>query len=116
MQFSTTLRRIRNCQRFERQFGVRANQFVYQGYLTGRVLREALLAVNGVIEETSWFLEALRGVHFVGLTGNFRFHSESQGAVITVFIRRVEQLRSRELGNIVLDQIPDIDDLSHSYS
>ncbi len=100
---------VRRCRE---RYGVVANQFVYQGYLTGRVIAEALVAVDGAIEETARFLEALRAVRFVGPTGLFRFHPESQGAVITVFVRRVERLASGELGNVVLDRIPDVDDVS----
>ncbi|MDW8059516.1 MAG: ABC transporter substrate-binding protein [Thermomicrobium sp.] len=100
---------IRRCRE---RYGVVANQFVYQGYLTGRVVAEALAAVGGEIERTDRFLEALRAVRFTGPTGEFRFHPESQGAVITVFIRRVERLASGEFGNVVLDAIPGVDDLS----
>ncbi len=99
-------------QRCRERYGVTANQFVYQGYLTGRVLAEALRAIDGAVEETTRFLEALRAVRFGGPTGLFRFHPESQGAIITVFIRRVERMESGELGNVVLDRIPDVDDLS----
>lgn len=98
--------------RTRERYGVVANQFVYQGYLTGRVIVEALAAVDGAIEDTARFLDALRAVRFRGPTGEFRFHPESQGAIITVFIRRVERLPSGELGNVVLDVIPDVDDVS----
>ncbi|MCX2727217.1 ABC transporter substrate-binding protein [Thermomicrobium sp. 4228-Ro] len=98
--------------RTRERYGVVANQFVYQGYVTGRVLVEALAAVEGAIEDTARFLEALRAVRFRGPTGEFRFHPESQGAIITVFIRRVERLPSGELGNVVLDVIPEVDDVS----
>ncbi len=98
--------------RTRERYGVVANQFVYQGYVTGRVIVEALAAVDGAIEDTARFLEALRAVRFRGPTGEFRFHPESQGAIITVFIRRVERLPSGELGNVVLDVIPDVDDVS----
>ncbi|GBD18331.1 Leu/Ile/Val-binding protein [bacterium HR27] len=98
--------------RTRERYGVVANQFVYQGYLTGRAIVEALAAVDGAIEDTARFLEALRAVRFRGPTGEFRFHPESQGAIITVFIRRVERLPSGELGNVVLDVIPDVDDVS----
>ena len=100
---------VRRCRE---RFDTQANQFVYQGYLTGRVIGEALRATNGAIEDTAAFLEALRAVRFTGPTGEFRFHPESQGAVITVFIRRVERLPSGEFGNVVLDLIRDIDDVS----
>jgi branched-chain amino acid transport system substrate-binding protein len=47
-----------------------------------------------------------------GPTGEFRFHAASQGAVITVFIRRVERVPGGGLGNVVLDVIPEVDDVS----
>jgi branched-chain amino acid transport system substrate-binding protein len=99
-------------QRCRERFGAVANQFVYQGYLTGRVITEALAAVEGVVEDTARFLDALRAVRFRGPTGEFRFHAASQGAVITVFIRRVERVPGGGLGNVVLDVIPEVDDVS----
>ena len=98
-------------QRCHERFGVGANQFVYQGYLTGRVITEALRAVDGAAEDRARFLAALRAVEFTGPTGRFRFHPESQGAVITVFVRRVERLPNGELGNVVLDRVRDVDDV-----
>ncbi|MCS7051461.1 MAG: ABC transporter substrate-binding protein, partial [Thermomicrobium sp.] len=89
---------VRRCRE---RFGTTANQFVYQGYLTGRVIAEALGATGGAVESVPVFLEALRSVRFTGPTGEFRFHPESQGAVITVFVRRVERLPSGDYGNVV---------------
>lgn len=97
---------------FESTYDAQANQFAYQGYLAARVIAEALTATDGNAEDTQAFLEALKGVSFTGPTGEFRFHPESQGAVITVLVRRVEQLPDGSYGNVVIDAIGNVDDLS----
>jgi branched-chain amino acid transport system substrate-binding protein len=51
-------------------------------------------------------------VQFTGPTGQFRFHPETQNVVFTVFFRRVERLADGSLGNVVLDKVEGIDDLS----
>ncbi|MBX5443792.1 MAG: ABC transporter substrate-binding protein [Sphaerobacter sp.] len=104
-------------QKFVEEFNARYNaptgQFSYQGYLNGRVIVEALNATDGNVEDTESFLQALREVQFVGPAGEFRFHPESQGPVIPVFVRRVEELPDGTLGNVVIDELGAVDDLSY---
>lgn len=98
---------------FRSKYNAQANQFAYQGYLAARVIAEALSATDGDVEDKEAFLEALRAVHFIGPTGEFRFHPESQGPIITVLVRRVEQLPDGSYGNVVIDTIGNVDDLSY---
>ncbi len=98
---------------FRNKYNAQANQFAYQGYLAARVIAEALNATDGDVENKEGFLEALRAVHFIGPTGEFRFHPESQGPIITVLVRRVEQLPDGSYGNVVIDTIGNVDDLSY---
>ncbi|MCM8747830.1 ABC transporter substrate-binding protein [Thermomicrobiaceae bacterium CFH 74404] len=99
-------------QAFRGKHGQVPNQFAYQGYLCARVIAEALDAVEGQVEEREAFLSALKQVQFTGPTGQFRFHPETQNVVFTVFFRRVERLDDGSLGNVVLDKVEGIDDLS----
>ncbi len=99
-------------QAFRAKYNAPANQFAYQGYLAARVIAEALKATSGAVEDTQGFLAALKQVHFVGPTGEFRFHPESQGPVITVLVRKVQKLPDGSLGNVVIDKIGNVDDLS----
>nr|PZN63955.1 MAG: ABC transporter substrate-binding protein [Sphaerobacter thermophilus] len=84
----------------------------YAGYIGGRVIAEALTAIDGEVENKEALLEALKAVEFTGPAGNFRFHPESQGPVTTILLCRVEQLDDGTYANIVVDRIPDFDDLS----
>lgn len=99
-------------QRFREKHGQVPNQFAYQGYLCARVIAEALNAVEGQVEDREAFLSALKQVQFTGPTGQFRFHPETQNVVLTVFFRKVERLADGSLGNVVLDKVEGIDDLS----
>jgi len=97
---------------FRAKYNAQANQFAYQGYLAARVIVEALNATGGKVEDKQAFLQALRQVHFTGPTGEFRFNPESQGPIITVLIRKVQKLPDGSYGNVVIDTIGNVDDLS----
>lgn len=99
-------------QQFRETYGVLPNQFAYQGYLCARVIAAALDAAQGQVEDRAAFVEQLKGVEFLGPTGQFRFHPETQNVILTVFFRRVETLADGTLGNVVIDKVENIDDLS----
>uniref|UniRef100_A0A831T8E5 ABC transporter substrate-binding protein n=2 Tax=Thermorudis TaxID=1649508 RepID=A0A831T8E5_9BACT len=84
----------------------------YSGYLGGLVILEALESIDGQVEDKQGLLQALKQVQITGPAGEFRFHPESQGAVVTIFICRVEQVEGGQLGNVVVEQVPNVDDLS----
>ena len=97
---------------YQQKYGKIPNQFAYQGYLTGRVIVEAVKAAGGV-QNTEAFLQALKNVQFTGPAGPFRFHPQTQNVVLTVFIRKVDHVPSGGLGNVVLYKYDNIDDLSY---
>lgn len=84
----------------------------YCGYLGGLVILQALESIDGQAEDKQALLQALRQVQITGPAGEFRFHPESQGPVATVLICRVERLADERLANVVIDRIPNFDDLS----
>ncbi|MBX6342486.1 MAG: ABC transporter substrate-binding protein, partial [Thermomicrobiaceae bacterium] len=98
---------------YRKKFNAPTNQFAYEGYLNARVIGEAMNATRGEVADKQAFLQALRQVQFVGPAGQFRFHPESQGPVIAVFIRRVDKLPDGTLGNVVIEALGNVDDLSY---
>ena len=100
-------------EQFRERYGHLPGQLEYQGYLAIRVIAEALDATGGAIEDKPAFLEALRNVQFTGPMGEFRFHPETQHVIMKVVIRRVERLEDGSLGNVVIGEVPDVDDLSY---
>lgn len=88
--------------RFRQRYGLQANQFAMQGYISARVIADALNAVGGRVEDTDAFLRALRSVQFTGPSGPFRFHPVSQNVIFNVYIRRVDRLPDGSLGNVVV--------------
>ena len=97
-------------QAFRSRYGRIPNQFAYQGYITARVIAEAIAAIGGDVENTERLVQALRGVRFVGPAGPFRFDPETQNVVFTVYVRRVERLADGSLGNVVIASYPDVSD------
>ncbi|MBO9308000.1 MAG: ABC transporter substrate-binding protein, partial [Thermomicrobium sp.] len=84
----------------------------YWGYITVMILAHALETVKGDTSDKDAFLQAIRNVRFQGPMNEVRFHPEAQGVITTVLVRRVEKLPDGTLGNVVLDEYPNIDDLS----
>lgn len=76
------------------------------------ILAHALKAVNGDTSNQDAFLKAILNVRFPGPMNEVRFHPEAKGVITTVLIRRVGKLPDGTLGNVVLDEYPNIDDLS----
>lgn len=76
------------------------------------ILAHALEAVNGDTSNKEAFVQAIKNVRFQGPMNEVHFHPEAQGVITTVLVRRVEKLPDGTLGNVVLDEYPNIDDLS----
>jgi len=85
------------------------SQDSYHGYVTGRVIYEALEAIEGAVEEKDRFLEALRAVNFIGPTGAVRFHPETQNVIVNCFILQAVPSNGEYI-NQILDYIPDVPD------
>jgi branched-chain amino acid transport system substrate-binding protein len=77
------------------------------GYLEGRLIGEALKAVNGNTEDKDKFAEALGKVQFESPRGPFRLDEKHQ-AIVTVYIRKVDKVGDQLL-NVVTDQVPNVD-------
>ncbi len=92
---------------FQAKYQKEPGQHHLFGYMEGRVMGEALKAVGGNADDKDKVADAMRKVTFESPKGPFKF-DEKQQAVITVFIRKVEN-QAGTLRNVVLDQIPDVD-------
>ncbi|MCX7622404.1 MAG: ABC transporter substrate-binding protein [Thermomicrobium sp.] len=80
----------------------------YNGYIFARVLEEALSRLDGDYSRDA-FLRALGSLDFQGPTGRYRMDPETQGPILTVFIRRVQRVQ-QEYGNVVVASFPDVPD------
>lgn len=99
-------------QKFRQKFNRLPGHLEYWGYITIMILAQALEAVKGDTSNKEAFVQAIKNVRFQGPMNEVRFHPEAQGVITTVLIRRVEKLPDGTLGNVVLDEYPNIDDLS----
>ncbi|GBD21016.1 Leu/Ile/Val-binding protein [bacterium HR28] len=99
-------------QKFQQKFNRLPGHLEYWGYITIMILAHALEAVKGDTSNKEAFVQAIKNVRFQGPMNEVRFHPEAQGVITTVLIRRVEKLPDGTLGNVVLDEYPNIDDLS----
>jgi len=98
--------------KFQQKFNRLPGHLEYWGYITVMILAHALETVKGDTSDKDAFLQAIRNVRFQGPMNEVRFHPEAQGVITTVLVRRVEKLPDGTLGNVVLDEYPNIDDLS----
>jgi len=99
-------------QKFQQKFNRLPGHLEYWGYITIMILAHALEAVNGDTSNKEAFVQAIKNVRFQGPMNEVHFHPEAQGVITTVLVRRVEKLPDGTLGNVVLDEYPNIDDLS----
>ena len=90
----------------KKQYNREPTNYHATGYLTGKVVTEALRKVNGNIEEMPRFLAALRTVEVDSPQGIFRF-DEKQNAIIDLHIRRVEKVGGK-LVNVFVEKIPGV--------
>ncbi len=68
------------------------------------------MSVQGDVEKTDRFLEALKGIEFDGPTGRFRF-DEKQNVILTVYIQKVVKEGGR-LTNALIETIPNVKQIS----
>jgi len=99
-------------QKFQQKFNALPGHLEYWGYITVMILAHALEAVKGDTSDKQAFLKAIKEVSFEGPMNRVRFHPETQGLITTVIVRRVDRLPDGTLGNVVIDEYPDIHDLS----
>jgi branched-chain amino acid transport system substrate-binding protein len=90
-----------------KEYGYRPSIFGEAGYVAARVIVEAIKAVEGDLSDTSRFLEALRSVQFDAPRGPFKFDKD-QNNVRPIYIGKVVKVDG-ELGKVITDVIPDVD-------
>lgn len=97
---------------FRQKYNRVPGQVDYIGYLGGLVARQAIEAVKGNVENKQDLLQAIKAAQVKGPAGTFRFHPESQGPVVNVYICRVAKRSDGTYYNEILKTIQNVDDLS----
>lgn len=86
-----------------------ANVFAMQGYDTGRVIVEALKALQGDTSNTDKVIEALAAVKFKSPRGEFKFDPETHNVINPIYARRVQEVEGA-LHNVVLENLGEFPD------
>lgn len=86
-----------------------ANVFAMQGYDTGRVIVEALNALQGDTSNTDKFIEALAAVKFKSPRGEFKFDPETHNVINPIYARQVQEVEGA-LHNVVLENLGEFPD------
>ncbi len=72
---------------YKKAYNKTADVFAVQGYDTGRVIVDALNAVKGKTDDKAAFMKAIAGVTFKSPRGDFRFDSNSNNPINTIYVR-----------------------------
>lgn len=94
--------------RYKAKFGEGPNQFAEQGYLTAKVIGEALKVTSGDTSDKQKLLAAIQAVQFEGPAGPFKF-SQYRNIIFNTYVRKVEKING-ELQNTVIDTFPNTAD------
>ncbi len=94
---------------YKERTGKDANVFAMQGYDTGRVIVEAVNAVQGDTSNTDKFIEALEGVQFKSPRGEFKFDPETHNVINHIYVRQVKEVDG-VLHNVVLEDLGEFPD------
>lgn len=94
---------------YESKYGKEPNMFAEQGYVTARVVVDALKAVRGSTSDTEKLLEAIRKVQFTAPRGPFKFDERTQNVIFNTYIRKVEKIEGK-LVNTVIETFPETAD------
>lgn len=86
------------------------NMFAEQGYVTARLIIEALNQTKGDTTDQEKFLAAIRTAKFEAPRGPFRFDPVTQNVIFNTYIRRTEMGREGKMVNTVIHTIPDVAD------
>jgi branched-chain amino acid transport system substrate-binding protein len=84
-----------------------ATNYHAMGYVTAKVVTEAIRRINGRVEDTSALLTELRKTRLEAPQGLFRF-DDKQNVIFDLHIRRVEK-QDGKLVNVLVDRIPSVD-------
>lgn len=91
---------------YRQKFGEEVIEWAVMGFTAGKVIVEAAKAIEGRVEETSRFLEALRKVNFDDPRGPFKFDTD-QNPIQNVYILKTIK-KDGKVVNDVIDTIPDV--------
>ena len=94
-------------QEYTRKYGEGPAVYSDGGYSAARAIREALVAVNGEVENQEKFLTALRKVRWQDPRGPLRFDPYQQ-SIINVYILRVQKVGDH-LGNVPIETLKDVE-------
>ena len=89
---------------YKNRTGKDANVFAVQGYDTGRVIAELLIAVQGDTSDVSRMIEYLAGISFDSPRGPFNLDSQSQNPSQHIYVRRVDEVDGA-LHNVVIEDL-----------
>jgi len=78
----------------------------YAGYISAQVITKVLEKIQGDVENTDRFLEALKKIDFEGPTGRFLF-DEKQNVILTVYIQKVVKQEGK-LTNAIIETIHNV--------
>lgn len=90
--------------KYKERTGKDANVFAVQGYDTGRVIVDAINAVEGDTTDKDKLVEAIAGVTFQGPRGAFKFDQATHNIVQHVYIRDVQEVDGA-MHNVVLEDM-----------
>jgi branched-chain amino acid transport system substrate-binding protein len=94
-------------QSYRQKYGEDPTQFSNGGYTAALVIRESARAVNGEVEDTSRFLEAMRRFRMDTPRGPMRF-DPYQNPIENVYIRKVDRVGGK-ITNVVVDTLRDVE-------
>jgi branched-chain amino acid transport system substrate-binding protein len=89
--------------------GKDANVFAMQGYDTGRVIVEALNALQGDTSNTDKVIEALAAVKFKSPRGEFKFDPNTHNVINPIYVRQVQEVDGA-LHDVVLENLGEFPD------
>ena len=89
---------------YKNRTGKDANVFAVQGYDTGRVIAELLIAVQGDTSDVNRMIDYLAGISFDSPRGPFNLDSQSQNPSQHIYVRRVDEVDGA-LHNVVIEDL-----------
>ncbi len=89
---------------YKEQTGKDANVFAVQGYDTGRVIAELLVAVQGDTDDVNRMVDSLPGISFDSPRGPFQLDIKSQNPTQHIYVREVQEVDGA-LHNVVIEDL-----------
>lgn len=89
---------------YRERTGNDANVYAQQGYDTAQVIVEAVNPVEGDTSNLDQLLEALKGVQFAGVRGEFKFDPATNTVINPIYVREVQDVDGA-LHNVVVENL-----------